>query len=109
MATSGGTKLLSGTAADENLPRRSIPENSARDNVLHDIALVPESVEDAEDHPRSTDEPTFEAKESRPVGRQATSRHHGPEHLIARGTSTCMRRVQSSVFVRDRAHWGHVR
>jgi hypothetical protein len=33
--------------------------DQARENVLHETPLVPESVEDAEDDPRSTDEPTY--------------------------------------------------
>jgi hypothetical protein len=32
--------------------------NEARENVLHDTPLVPESVEDTDDDPRSTDDPT---------------------------------------------------
>ncbi len=33
--------------------------DQARENVLHETPLVPESVADAEDDPRSTDEPTY--------------------------------------------------
>ena len=33
--------------------------DQARENVLHETPLVPESVEDAEDDPRSTDEPIY--------------------------------------------------
>jgi hypothetical protein len=32
--------------------------DEARENVLHETPLVPESVEDTDDDPRSTDEPT---------------------------------------------------
>jgi hypothetical protein len=32
--------------------------DQARENTLHETPLVPESVEDAVDDPRSTDEPT---------------------------------------------------
>jgi hypothetical protein len=33
--------------------------DQARENVLAETPLVPESVEDAEDDPRSTDEPSY--------------------------------------------------
>ena len=39
--------------------------DQARDNVLHETPLVPESVEDAEDDPRSTDEPTYRGDDGR--------------------------------------------
>jgi hypothetical protein len=37
--------------------------DQAGENVLHETPLVPESVEDAEDDPRSTDEPTYRGDE----------------------------------------------
>jgi hypothetical protein len=36
-----------------------IDRNQARDNVLYETRLVPEPVQDAEDDPRSTEEPTY--------------------------------------------------
>ncbi len=33
--------------------------DQARENVLHETPLVPESVEGADDDPRSTDEPSY--------------------------------------------------
>ena len=33
--------------------------DQARENVLHDTPLVPESVEDAQDDPRNTDHPDY--------------------------------------------------
>ena len=38
--------------------------DQARENVLHETPLVPESVEDAEDDPRSTVEPTYRGDDS---------------------------------------------
>lgn len=37
--------------------------DQARENVLHETPLVPESVEDAEDDPRNTDKPTYHGDE----------------------------------------------
>ena len=39
--------------------------DQARENVLHETPLVPQSVEDAEDDPRSTDEPTYRGDDGR--------------------------------------------
>ena len=33
--------------------------DQARENVLHETPLVPEDVEDADDDPRSTDQPSY--------------------------------------------------
>ena len=40
--------------------------DQARENVLHETPLVPESVEDAEDDPRSTDQPVNRGDEGAP-------------------------------------------
>ncbi len=37
--------------------------DQARENVLHETPLVPEDVEDADDDPRSTDEPSYTGDE----------------------------------------------
>jgi hypothetical protein len=76
LGTVGQAQILRG----REVPMTEVPgtdRDQARDNVLHETPLVPESVEDAEDDTRSTDEPTTAATTARPV--RASSRRPGAQ------------------------------